>query len=248
MEAFCKHCNLIFKRQYKAQIYCSLLCANRSNLNKKNFVTLPQRLSIELAEFIGILLGDGQVCDYYAQISLNAIADKDYVPHVVSLSKKLFPGASVTNRPRTDEGIIPVQISAKDVCDYLKSIDFHPKIKHIPSWIFQEDKYKKAAIRGLFDTEGSVGIKYFNGKNGKYFYKQLTFTNKNKYILKFVEETLVSLGYRATKNSVKNIYISNRLQIKRYLEEIGASNPKLIAKIKARDMNGFHYGGVPEQV
>lgn len=242
MESVCKYCNRIFKKRVSVQVYCSLSCASRSNLNNKNFVKLPSKYSPDLAEFIGVLLGDGHTTKYYVQIFLNSIADADYVLYILSLSKQLFPGSSVTNRKRISEGVTMVQISAKDVSDYLLSIDFNPKIKYIPYWILQKEEYRRATVRGLFDTEGSIGFKYFKGKTGDYFYKQLTFTNKNKYILKFVEETLSLQGYNVTKNSNKNIYISNRLHIEKYFQEIGTNNPKLSRKNQIKEINGFRYG------
>ena len=95
-----------------------------------------------------------------------------------------------------------------------------------------KEKFTKRTIRGLFDTEGSVGIKRFQGKNGLYVYKQLTFTNTNKNILKFIESGLTKLDFSPTKNAKKNIYLSNVKDIKKYFEIIGTSNPKLVKKAK----------------
>ncbi len=184
-----------------------------------------------MAELFGILLGDGSVTTYYAKVYLNLKLETAYALFVTDLFKKLFPGSNVTNSKRESRGTWEVQISSKEACDYLKKIGFDPKIRSVPLWITQKSLFRKAAIRGLFDTEGTVGVKFYKGKRGFVQYKQLTVTNTNKNILQFVENSLVGLGYRPTKNSKKNIYISNRLDIKRYLEDIRSHNPKMLGKL-----------------
>ena len=248
MNTQCKFCNKVFPPRYKNQIYCSVLCSNRFNLNNKRPAIIPRKQSKELAELFGILLGDGSITKYYVKIYLNRIADKKYYPYIIKLSRKLFPNIPVTHKHRIQKGTTEIQISSKDVCDYLKSVDFDPKIRYVPFWIIKNINFIKATIRGLIDTEGSVGIKYFKGKKSNRMYKQLTFTNKNKFILQFMEKSLEKLGYRPTKSSNKNIYISNRKDITKYLDEIGSNNPKIIRKIETKKVKGFSYGGLRRMV
>lgn len=248
MNIECKFCDKIFSPKYKKQIYCSVVCSNRYNLNNKRFAVVPLKLNKEIAELLGIILGDGSVTKYYVKIYLNRIVDKKYFPYILNLSKKLFPNVPVTYKHNIKRGTTEIQISSKDVCDYLKSVDFNPKIRYVPFWIKSNTNFVKATIRGLIDTEGSVGIKYFKGKNGNRMYKQLTFTNKNKFLLQFVEISLEKLGYKPTKNSKKNIYISNKKDIEKYVKDIGSSNPKIIEKIKLTKIDSFKYGGLRRMV
>lgn len=238
-ESNCKFCGYSFEKKYKTQLFCSLRCANRLNLNNKKIVKLPRTYTKELAELFGILLGDGSVTKYYVEIYLNRITDANYVPNVEKMCRKLFPGAPVTTHSKEKRGTTDIQISSKDVCDYLRGCGFNPKERNIPQWIKNDVRFAKAVIKGLFDTEGSVGIKYFKGKGGNYIYKQLTVTNKNENILKFLEEYLSRFGYKPTKNSKKNIYLSNKNDIFRYLEDIGSNNPKIVRKIKAKENKNF---------
>lgn len=227
----CALCLKSFGRNYQKQKFCSLICSNRFNLNNKNKPILPSKYSPELAELIGILLGDGSVMKYFAKIYLNRVADKGYEEYVTNLSRKLFGESVVTCYDVPNDGTMNVQISSIEVRDYLRNIGFDPKIREIPKWILENDDFIKACIRGLFDTEGSVGVKYFKGKKGNYIYKQLTVTNTNKNILQFVEKYLILYGYKPTRGSKTNIYVSNRKDIARYREEIGSSNPKMIGKL-----------------
>ncbi len=230
----CSYCKRVFQKRREKQKFCSVACSNRSNLNNKKKVFLPKKYTEELAELFGILLGDGSLTRYYLRIYLNAIADKAYVPKVYALCKKLFPKARIARYVRVARGTEEIQISSSDVSRYLSTIGFSPKIRSIPEWIQKDSAFSRATLRGLFDTEGSVGLKKFTGKNGQYVYAQITFTNKNSNILEFVERALQEFGFKPTKNSKKNIYLSNVRDANRYMLEIGSSNPKLAEKLKRR--------------
>lgn len=243
----CVRCNATFTLKYRPQKFCSVTCSNRTNLNNKNKgVLVPQEHSEELAELFGILLGDGSVTKYYTKIYLNRVVDKEYAPFVYSLVSNLFPGASVSSTDRPKRGTVEIQISSCVVSEYLLSIGFHPKVRSVPDWILEEYRYSCATLRGLVDTEGSVAYKFFSGKQGKRFYKQIAFTNSNAMLLRFVEGFLVREGYSPTQNSRKNVYLSNAGSVARYEAEIGSSNPKLSKKLRVKRVRGHTYGGVRE--
>lgn len=230
MQKSCQYCQKTFITRRNKQVFCSILCANRCHLNHKFHICLPKKFSKELAELFGVLLGDGGVERYFVRIYLNRKADRGYPQVLIALIKKLFPDVVVTCLDRPGRGTEEVQVSSVDVCNYLRSIGFDPKQRSVPSWILAHKNFIKATIRGLFDTEGSIGIKNYAGQGGRVQYFQLTVTNKNAHILYFLETELTKLGYKPTKNSQKNIYISNKKDIQRYFTEIGTSNPKLKKK------------------
>lgn len=190
-------------------------------------IATPQ-LSPYLAEFVGIVVGDGYLTKYFTNITLNSITEGDYALYVTSLAKQLFPGATVGILTRNGKNAIDVRIYSKAVVDFLRSIGLS-KDKHIPVWIRSNSSYEKACLRGLFDTEGSVGFKVYKGESEACLYKQLTFTNRNPLILQFVSSSLAKLGYKPTSASKKNIYISNREDIGRFRKEIGFKNRKLLS-------------------
>lgn len=234
MAKLCKLCGKSFTSRRKSHIFCSLLCSNRFNLNNKKRVNLPSKYSSELAELIGILLGDGSVEKYYTRIYLNLIADNGYEVRIIKIIKKIFPKISICVMKRPKRGTREIQISSKEISDYLFKIGFNSKTRTVPSWIQKNDKFSRGTVRGLFDTEGSMGIKYFKSKKGMCIYKQLTFTNRNQNLLSFVEKSLSRFHFSPTKNSKKNIYLSNKKDIERYFEIIGTSNPKLEKKLKMK--------------
>lgn len=203
------------------------------NLKKGNFVR-PKK-SIALAEFIGIWLGDGSCSRKTTSIYLNSIADKYYIPFVIGLIRNLFhiqKATSIKIVPKKGntglEHCSEIRVFSKWLVDFLSSMGLIRKEpKMIPKWIYRNNIYSKACVRGLFDTEGCVGFKKFAGKNGKYLYKQLIFTNSNENLLYFVYKSLKNLDFRPTPASKKNIYISNKKDIKRFVEIIRPHNPKI---------------------
>ena len=242
MDSTCAHCHGAFRVRNRGQKFCSLRCANTANRNNSNPVILPAKRSVELAELFGILLGDGSVEKYYTKVYLNLSLENEYAAFVRQLSEKLFSGATITVRKRPGRGTVEVQISSKSVSDYLISAGFNPKTRTVPLWISDKQDFSVASVRGLFDTEGTVGHKKYLGKGGAYLYKQLTFTNTKASLRSFVVTTLAKKGFHPTTSTRNNVYISNKLDITRYLSHIGTNNPKLLKKLTARSRGLFKYG------
>ena len=120
----------------------------------RKVVTLPEP-SVELAEFFGIMMGDGGIgSPWQAVISLNAIADKSYAEFVARLCKKLFAIApSITKRKSRQ--VLLLRISSTTIVDFLveEGICRGDKLRNglqIPSWILQEAEYRIACVRGLW--------------------------------------------------------------------------------------------------
>jgi len=234
MHSLCLFCRCSFRKRHAVQKFCSTTCANRHNLNCKIAFVRPKAPNEATAEIFGILLGDGSVTEYFVKIHLNIKADAGYSKNILRLVPIAFPGIAATIYKRESRGAEEIMISSKNVCDYLRYLGFNPKNRTVPQWIWESDVYTKAAIRGLFDTEGSIGIKRYSGKFETRIYKQLTFTNRSIPLLQFVQNSLTMFGFKPTKTLNQNTYISNKDDIDRYFKIIGTSNPKLEKKLKIK--------------
>lgn len=226
--ALCANCEKEFVKQYKAQKFCSISCYAKVNpINQQRVIQMPSPHDPRFAELLGILAGDGTIGPHYMSISLNAKEDGAYPFFVRNLILDLFGGCVVTVNFQKRDNVHRVQFSSMRAISFLKEI--WPKRHKIPGVILNNENLHIPFVRGLVDTEGTIGFKPFCGRNGNYLYKQLTFTNYNIPYRKIVYKTLKRLGFRPTLPA-RNIYISNKEDIAKYFEIIGSHNPKMLKK------------------
>lgn len=226
----CKYCNKEFRKREQKYKFCSLICSSNYNRNGLKKIKLPRKSKM-LAEFVGICLGDGNVSKYQIGITLNTVADKNYIPYVIKLYNSLFPELKVNLVKKKGENAVEVRINSKIVSDFLLNMGIVPNNKKVPNWIHDSSNYKKFCVRGLFDTEGSVSTKNYLSKKGGKTYYQLNFRNYNKRLMKFVRDTLLELKLKPTLSLKNSLYISNSHDLMIFNKEIGFSNPKLLAKL-----------------
>ena len=187
-----------------------------------------------LAEFLGIMLGDGGIGPYQISITLNATTDADYVDFVVDVITRLF-------------GLIPSQTTRKNACNIIVSsiglIEFlcqkglvpGNKVTHqvtLPCWILQQPDFAKASLRGLMDTDGSIYGARHTIAETKYTYGCLCFRNYSKPLLDAVFHIMINLGYHPRMGH-NRIYLYRQADITRYFAEIGSHNPKHLNRYKA---------------
>ena len=222
----CLFCKKKFRKREQKYKFCSLICSSNYNKNGLKSIIIPSK-SMELAELIGILLGDGYISKYQISITLNSIADKKYVPSVIMLIDNLFPSVGIKQIKRKNENAIDIKFNSKIIADYFYSIGIVANNKKIPEWFLNNKNYRYSCLRGLIDTEGSISFKLYNGKRKNSIYKQLNFRNKNQEILTFARNVMIELGLRPTDSRGYSIYLSNNNDINIYRMLVGFRNPKL---------------------
>jgi hypothetical protein len=238
MTGTCFKCQKIFIKREVKRKFCSVTCSNRFNLNNSKAVSLPRR-SRKLAEFIGICLGDGCAWGYQSSITLNSIADWEYISYVENLSRGLFKGAHISRIKRKDNAI-DVRIYSKKVVSFLKKEGIVSNNKFVPLWIQMNRGYSFACVRGLFDTEGSISYKFYKTKIGVSLYKQLNFRSAEIRLMLFVRDNLIRLGLKPTLTLKRSLYLSNHRSIQYFRETIGFSNPKLLKRSLVIDVKGLN--------
>ena len=202
----------------------------------RKLITKPNK-SVELAEFVGIMLGDGGMTNNQITISLNRETDYEYMMYVKNLLSKLFD-VEPSLREDRDSLATDIVVSRMELVDFCKSIGLKVgnKIKQqvdIPSWIKQNEKFMTVCVRGLVDTDGSV----FNHKyrvGGKiYSYKKMDFSSCSKPLLNSVYVAIKKQGLRprVTKDG-KKIRLESIEDMKKYFSIIGSSNPKHLKRYK----------------
>ena len=204
----------------------------------KSFLT-PDGRSKKLAEFVGIMLGDGSLGESNWSITLNSIEDKQYAKFVVLLVKELFgfiPGVA----KRKNANAMVISGSGLKSVKYFRSIGLISgnKVKNqvgVPGWIWENREFSRACLRGLMDTDGGV-FKHTYPVNGKkYSYLKLCFSNRSLPLLKFVrdnfkKEQLIPKMVLNDKN--KQVWLYNCGEVVDYLRIVGTHNLRLLKNLE----------------
>jgi hypothetical protein len=204
-----------------------MLYPNKSH--RSTFLT--PSFSIELAEFCGILLGDGGIYKYQTKITLHADEEKEYGKYVHSLIYNLF-GISAGIQNRNNLHAIDIVISRIGIGEFLTQtcgLKSGNKIVHqidIPSWIRANSQYLQACIRGLIDTDGSIFTHKYISRGKEYSYKKLSFTSASKPLLYSVRDEFIQKGLSARIGSNKDVRLDSKADMALYFDIFGSNNPK----------------------
>jgi len=197
-------------------------------------VRKPKR-EVELAEFIGIMMGDGGISEYQVVITLHHIDDLAYATFVVKLIKKLFSiTPSVYHSPR--KSVNNIVVSRKKLVQYLHGLGLPigNKVKQrfdIPEWVKCDKRFVTACLRGLIDTDGSIFTHRYRVKGTWYAYKKLSFTSASEPLRKSMHAILKKFGFHP-RMAGTNVRLDRIEDMKRYFSIIGSHNPKHLRRYK----------------
>lgn len=195
----------------------------------------PKDHSIELAEFVGILLGDGHIDHSQWSITLNSVKDAEYANFVQRLVQKLFL-FNPTTRRRTNKKAIVVYGGGKRSINYFLKIGLHigNKVKQqvgVPTWIERNRNYRVACLRGLMDTDGGIFLHTYHVNAKTYKYIKLCFANRSIPLINFVYHTLFMLQLQPKlrmETDTKRVWIYNEKNVEKYVQIVKPSNPRLL--------------------
>lgn len=180
--------------------------------------------SERLAEFIGILLGDGSLNYYQVTVTLGT-KELNYALFISSLMDEIFDVQSrILISRRTNYRV--VYFGSRKIVLWLldMGLAYNKVVAQvaIPSWCFNNIDYMKAALRGLIDTDGSI----YALRSGA----QISLTNRSIPLLKGAQAMLQYLGYSPSRISCYKIYLTKKADLLRYFNEIGFHNQKHIQR------------------
>ncbi len=194
------------------------------------------RITPDLEELIGILIGDGCVMFYphlrqYAiNVNTNSLTDSQHLlKRVVPLMKKVW---DVEPKIFTSKGENTIRCrfySREIVVELLK---LHPLIFwktltcRIPKFILKNKKRSINCLRGLFDTDGSIFSKYNE-------YAQIGFRSLSKGLRKDILTILKKLNFNPSVDKSQGyIFIHRQNEIIQFFNLVGSANPKHIVRYK----------------
>ncbi len=193
-------------------------------LNRRRDITIP-KYSNNLAEFFGILLGDGNLTSAHIAVTLG---NKEllYANHVMQLYKILFgPLPKIYISP---DGYMMVYLCSTEISRWLMREGMVcNKVRaqvDVPRWIFDQESYMRHFVRGFFDTDGSVYKLRFG--------IQLSFTNRSAPLLVSLQKLLKQLKYRVSEISDFKFYITRIADVERFFNEIQPRNEKHLERFQ----------------
>jgi hypothetical protein len=197
--------------------------------------------SEDLAEIIGILLGDGNINEfkkgkkircYSLSIAGNMKTDEDYMMrYIPSLFERVF-GEKGKLIFKKGKNVGYFKLYGKEYVEYFKSkgISSGNKKKNnqgIPFWIRKNKKFLKRCIRGLIDTDGSI---HKISKNHKHL--RIDYTSHISRLLGEVRDSLITLGFSPSKIiNGRHLFITSKSNLEKYLREIGFGNKKNLNRV-----------------
>ncbi|MEK9177261.1 MAG: LAGLIDADG family homing endonuclease [Patescibacteria group bacterium] len=195
-------------------------------------VVLPTESSL-LAEFFGIMLGDGGINNaWQATITLNSESDATYAKYIERLCKKIFGIVPVIRKRKTGRTLI-VSLASTTVVDFLvmKGLPRGNKLRHglaIPRWILQRQEFRIACVRGLVDTDGCLFV--HNHIIAKKRYKNIgfCFTSFSPELIKQVATIFVEFGIIPhIASQGRRIYLYKEEAVAHYIKIFGTSNDRI---------------------
>ena len=195
--------------------------------------------SPELAEFIGVLIGDGFIGSYGSnrmiQITGHKINDKEYYKeYLIPLIKRIFD-TNIHFYHR--DTCIRLTIYSKVIFNTIRrTFNFPVGIKgdiSIPKNLIQTEECKISLLRGLFDTDGSISLQ-------RKKYPVISITTVSNKLAKQTQKLLNELGFGAyickSKSIHKDAYritLFGKQKVLKWRDLIGSSNPYHIKRINA---------------
>ncbi len=238
-----------------------------SNNDIRRGIRLPTILTKELAEFMGIMVGDGHLgyykgrysngkkyVTYQIKIACNKREDL-YISYIRNLFYSLF-GMQLSYIQDGAPGAILLSRDSKAILGFLNTICEIP-LNSKTATVSVPNLIKNATpsiicafLRGLADTDFSLAFKDRTHKGHNYPVLRGSFRSEN--LIRDLETIFQNLGFiycvtynqrrydkrKAGYNTISSIYLNGRKNFGKWLDLIGFSNPKFQDKVEKWQADG----------
>jgi len=197
----------------------------------------------ELAELVGILLGDGSLSlkennprtNNRLKISFNSRDDREYIYYVEKMIETLFDEKPKI-KFRKNENTADLFIFKKKIIDYL-SKDVGLKLS--PKWNtavipteFMQYPFSLDVLRGYFDTDGCLVTTNNNGTIYPRLEMKICPSPMQSQFIDILNENEFKFGVYPIGNGKVRVQLNGKGQLKRWIDLVGFSNSKHTMKIK----------------
>jgi len=179
---------------------------------------MPLKKSGDLAELIGVVLGDGHICVYPRCEELRLVSNSNspgFIERYAKIMEKVFDKKpyviSSGQSNSTKIGIYEKFISKRLGIPTGARKDL--KIE-VPKWISKNREYVLRYLRGLYEAEGSFCV------HGPTYTHKFLFANRNESMLSNVYDLMKGLGF-SPHRSKDQIQISKKEEVYRAMKVLG---------------------------
>ncbi len=220
-----------------------------------DYITLPKVLTPELAEEIGLHIGDGSMNLYktkngvrgFYQLRGHINEDKEhYNQRIVYLYSRVY-GLKPNLREMKSTGVYGFQVWSNKLVNFKHNIiglPLGPKTNiSLPKVFTKKQDLLAPMLRGIFDTDGCL---YLERKN-KRLYPRIEFKTVSNTLATDIRDCLEKLGLRATKycllrkeenwNNLYTIAIRGEIMLDKFFDIIKPANQKHIKKFNLYHKN-----------
>jgi len=190
----------------------------------------------DLAELIGILLGDGYIDpkSKRIKISFNSKDDKEYIGYVKNILDKF--GINIIFKQRTTENTAELYVFNKKFTKFLTcevGLEFSPKWNRAKIPIkFLSDKSDLKVLRGYFDTDGCLVRTNNHGNLYPRLEMKISPAPMQNQFINILKKYNFSYGvYQIGRGKVR-IQLNGKIQLKKWVDLIGFGNIKHERKSK----------------
>lgn len=197
----------------------------------------------DYAELLGILFGDGHLSQYQVSVMTNSKTDLQHIEFIKGLFRELF-SIDAALRFKKGQNAVELLVYSKVIVDFINGSGMPIGNKldaglRIPDWIKMKKSFRKAFLRGLFDTDGCIYEDKRKAKNRAYNYKCIAITSYSEQLRKDIVDILIERGYSPTNTKKqKSVFLRKQLDVARFFKDIGSNNQKHLVR--------FH-GEVPKR-
>ncbi|MEK6873451.1 MAG: hypothetical protein AABW91_01285 [Nanoarchaeota archaeon] len=235
--------------------FCSKKCMKNRFIKASNEFVLNK----DMAELIGIVIGDGCISKYSNQnsyrifISGNPVEDKYYLEnHVVRLIKKCIKQKPSIYHGKN--GALIVQFQNEAFRLFLKNLGIAERKSgtvKIPRQIMEDPKLLRRCIKGIADTDFT--LIFTKAHKNKNHYPRISANFKSRNLVKDLEKALRSMNFtlnttydfkqedKKRKKSwiINSIKLDGPHNLDRWLKLINFSNIRIISRYEVWKKNGY---------
>ena len=202
-------------------------------VDHRNGVSYDKRLeslnkSQDLAEFFGMMLGDGHIQNYYAEKGGKHVTNyrvqmsfNEDEKEIIKRGEKLFSeviGKEPSFHSDPNSKGMRLTVYSKDLVDELQRLGLEAGDKtenqvSVPGWIKIEENYQIKCLKGLTDTDGTI----FERVPGD---KVIQFKNASRPLLKDFEELCDNLGISTSKGGYRTVQVAANDDVRRFIRLI----------------------------